>query len=95
MASDGSGQIIAFPIVQQTVIHSASCQLVITCRCGNPTPLMVHFIPGVPVTAFCPGCQMKFKLGRFIYDIEKGEQVNVGVVEMMPTIVAPGGAFHG
>ena len=95
MASEKDVIGFPLPVMQQTKIHSASVQLVVSCKCGNPTPIMVHFIPGVPLTAFCPQCQVKFKLGRFLYDVEKGtDELHVGVVEMVPTIVQPGG-FHG
>ena len=74
---------------KEAKIHSAALQLVLTCRCDSPIPILVFLIPGVPLHAFCPACQMKFKVARFIFDIEKGEQIQVAVSEFMPTIITP------
>lgn len=89
MASDAP--VIHIPTVGgQTIIHSAHLCLVVTCKCGSPTPIAVHFMPGIPMSAFCPACQMKFQVGRFIFDIERNAgQVNAGICEIQPTIVKP------
>lgn len=91
MGENGSPlHLVAQAAVQKTIVHAASAQLVITCRCGNPTPLQVQFIPGHPIVSQCPACQTQFLFGRFIFDFEKNPgELHVGVREVAPTIVVP------
>jgi hypothetical protein len=83
---------IQFPVgapVRATYIHSISVQLVVTCGCGKPgeVPLLVTFIPGVPLKSFCPACRKQMQLGRFHFDInDKNGQLVCAIAESMPAI---------
>jgi hypothetical protein len=73
-----------------TQIHSVCVQLTVSCGCGSPTPIMVVWMPGVPLKPFCPACQRQILLSRFQFDIATNDgELRVGVMEVEPTIVKP------
>jgi len=85
----GERPLLEFPVAVMTKIHSMSLQLVLTCRCGHPEPILLVFLPGVPLTSYCPRCEMKFRLAAINYDAQNPEGLRAAVEEISPTIVTP------
>ena len=85
-------RLIEFPNQgSQPNIHSFWAGVAITCGCGkNPDPIIVHFLPGVPLKAFCGVCRTEFVLARISFDFQaQKDPLNVAVAAMEPTIVTP------
>lgn len=78
------------PVGQSTVmILSVSAQILVVCTCGveGALPVQVHFIPGVPLKTYCPGCKKEITLARFQFDVEKNAgELKIAMAERMPLI---------
>jgi len=72
-----------------THVHSFSVQFTVSCGCGSPIPMMVHFIPGLELKTTCQVCKRLIKVARIQYDGDKGPNVTVGVYEAFPNIITP------
>jgi hypothetical protein len=82
MASDGFQ--LGVKIFGVTI--TVNCQ----CACGKGHPVQVVFRPGVTLTTTCPGCEKRLRLGRLIFDAEKGDSLTIGLAELAPELKLAG-----
>jgi hypothetical protein len=92
MANQGKPPLLEFP--QQGIVpnvHSFHATATITCSCGgNPDPIVVHFLPGVPLKAFCKACRTEFVVARIKFDaMQKDGELQVAVGAIEPKIATP------
>ncbi len=75
----------------QKITQMYQCVITVTalCKCGNPEPLTVVMMVGVPLKAFCPRCETQFVVAHINFNIETGEPLTIALLEESKTIVTP------
>ena len=74
----------------QIKVSNFSCQIIGVCSCGNPLPMVFHFIPGLTVTVKCKKCLTEYHVQGMNANItgEAAFQI-VG----KPPVIAPASAI--